>query len=176
MGSGPASDRSNGEGPHSRGLILRLRSPLARPVCAEGGPSRVLPAPPARPAAPRLPHPSPWKRPARPQACTSCSLHDNAQQEPSAAPPRVSERLNQSLKAATLKAATLIALKQSPSPQPRPRRLPSPGSAAHGERTDTSAGTRGKASGGRRGGRCGRWKRPFAFPILSSLHRDQGGP
>jgi hypothetical protein len=36
--------------------------------------------------------------PARPQACTSCSLHDNAQQEPSAAPPRMSERLNQSLK------------------------------------------------------------------------------
>src|SRR5437870_4846454 len=112
MGSGPASDRSNGEGPSSRGLILRLRSPLARPVCAEGGPSRVLPTPPARPAAPRLPHPSPWKRPARPQACTSCSLH-GTQQEPSAAPPRVSERLNQSLKA-----ATLIALKQSPSPPP----------------------------------------------------------
>jgi hypothetical protein len=77
MGSGPASDRSNGEGPRSRGLILRLRSPLARPVCAEGGPSRVLPTPPARPAAPRIPHPSPWKRPARPQACTSCSLHDS---------------------------------------------------------------------------------------------------
>src|SRR5262249_54194489 len=36
----------------------------------------------------------------------------------------------------------------------QPRRLPSPGPAAHGERTDASAGTRGKAAGRRRGGQA----------------------
>jgi len=47
----------------------------------------------------------------------------------------------------------------------QPRRLPSPGPAAHGERTDASAGTCGEASGER----CGRWKRPFESPRTSSI-------
>jgi hypothetical protein len=42
MGSGPVSDRAHGAGP-SRRLILRLRSPLTRPGCGEGGPSCVMP-------------------------------------------------------------------------------------------------------------------------------------
>jgi hypothetical protein len=72
MGSGPVSDRANGEGPSSRRLILRLRSPLARPVGGEGRPSCVLPVPPARPAAARMRPPSPWQRPARPLLVHQC--------------------------------------------------------------------------------------------------------
>jgi hypothetical protein len=37
------------------------------PADGEAWPSYVLPGPPAHPAAARMPHPLPWKRPARPQ-------------------------------------------------------------------------------------------------------------
>ena len=111
--SRPTPDCSGAYPPRSLCLVRRLTAPggsLTRPrqlssgpapaippllLGAEAWPSYVLPTPPARPAAARMPYPSPWQRPARPstpaRVCTRLSLHDSAQQEPSAVPPALQE-------------------------------------------------------------------------------------
>src|SRR4029453_4645238 len=98
--------------------------------------------------------------------CTSGSLHDNAQQEPAAAPPRVPERLNQSLQAA-LRAFESVPLARRRGPvggwapwRGEPRALQGGAGA--------SAGTSRRAAGGPVGGEAGGGdgvKRGFFFPI-----------
>jgi Putative transposase len=93
--SGPTPDYSSTCPPRSLCLVLRLivrdgertrlrlrqwggtkppssYPPPARPMGGEGGPSYVMPVPPAHPAAARLPHPSLWQRPARPLLLHQC--------------------------------------------------------------------------------------------------------
>ena len=192
MESGPISDRSNGEGPSSRRLILRLRSPLARPVGGEGRPSCVMPVPPARPAAARMPHPSPWQRPARPLllhqflAIRLCSLshrlHQSLAQLPLHSAYACARGLNQShtlayiepvsLRACSLQAAccyTPAAITAVPAVCWLPARRSGGGAGEAGEWLSVTRGGRWRKGGQvarHRVDARGQWKRPFEFPIL----------
>src|SRR5215831_18190500 len=79
----------------------------------EAWPSYVLPTPPARPAAARVPYPSPWQRPACPHACAPVSRCTTV---PSRSPPQRLQRCKSF-------SAALIAFDSTPRQQ-SPRAAP----------------------------------------------------
>ena len=116
------------------------------------------------------------------RVCTRLSLHDSAQQEPTAAPPRVRARLNQSLKALIAFDPPLGGVGLSGD---GPRGAGSPGRSRAGRAVEKPwrgggagellGGTGGWVAGGR--GAAGGWdcvKSGFIFPIRSLFDTPYG--